>query len=282
LTRPKEYSVNFQFYNAPRIAGLALELRDASFRYGPTNPVLFTCLNFGIDCDSRIAIVGPNGVGKSTLLNLICGDLDPTTGELVTNRFLRVGRYAQHFMEVLPMKATAVEYLRERFGDISYQDSRKILGRFGLESHAHEIKIQDLSGGQKARVVFASLALEEPHVLVLDEPTNHLDSESIDALAEALREFEGGVVLVSHDARLIRDTECRLWVCDNKDVLVYDGEFDDYREELVVELVEKERAMEEEAARRAAARAKAREAAKKEREERMKKRSGGGGGGGKK
>ena len=99
--------------------------------------------------------------------------------------------------------------------------------------------IRDLSGGQKARVVLAELSLICPDVLILDEPTNNLDLESIDALAEAINEYEGGVIIVSHDERLIRETDCQLWVIENKQIVEFDGEFDDYREEILSLLGEK-------------------------------------------
>jgi ATP-binding cassette subfamily F protein 1 len=119
-----------------------------------------------------------------------------------------------------------------------YQNARKLLGRYGLSGHAHTIKIKDLSGGQKSRVVFAELACREPDVLIMDEPTNNLDIESIDALADAINEFTGGVILVSHDARLIRETNCQLWVVEDKAINEVDGEFDDYRKEILEALGE--------------------------------------------
>jgi ATP-binding cassette subfamily F protein 1 len=103
----------------------------------------------------------------------------PAAGEIVRNRFLRIGKYSQHFVDILPMDVTPVEYLQSNWSGNSYQEVRNLLGTFGLGGHAHTIPIRDLSGGQKARVVFASLSLQNPHVLFLDEPTNHLDIESV-------------------------------------------------------------------------------------------------------
>ncbi len=100
-------------------------------------------------------------------------------GEIVRNRFLRIGKYSQHFVDVLPMDVTPVEYLQSTYSGRTYQEVRNLLGTFGLGGHAHTIPIRDLSGGQKARVVFASLSLQNPHILFLDEPTNHLDIESV-------------------------------------------------------------------------------------------------------
>ncbi|CAM9755499.1 unnamed protein product [Discosporangium mesarthrocarpum] len=109
--------------------------------------------------------------------------------------------------------------------------------------------MRDLSGGQKARVVFCELSLQAPHVLFLDEPTNNLDIESIDALCDALREYNGGVVVVTHDARLIEATECRLWIVDEQAVTPWEGEFDEYREHLLAKMEQK--IVEQEAARAA-------------------------------
>lgn len=238
VTRPREYTVSFKFTNPPELAPPILSVSNVSFQYNPKAPYLFKDISFGIDQTSRIAIVGPNGAGKSTLLNLCIGTLQPTSGEIERNRFLNIGKYSQHFLDVLPMDKSPVDFLTSQFGDLGYQPARALLGRFGLEGHAHTIPCRDLSGGQKARVVFASLALEAPHIMVLDEPTNNLDIESIDALADALNIYTGGVVLVSHDSRLIRSVNCTLWVCDKQTVKPFDGDIDDYRDTFLKELEE--------------------------------------------
>lgn len=118
------------------------------------------------------------------------------------------------------------------------QKSRKLLGSCGLASHAHTIPIRDLSGGQKARVALAELISSFPDIIILDEPTNNLDIESIDALAVAIQEYKGGVIIVSHDARLITATECQLYVVENKGLRKFDGDFEDYKDEVMQELEE--------------------------------------------
>lgn len=239
LLKPKEYKVKFSFPNPPPLKPPILGLYDVDFNY-PGQPALFRKLNFGIDMTSRVAIVGPNGIGKSTFLNLLVAKVEPVTGEQRKNHRLRIGHYHQHSADQLELGESPVEYLQRLF-NLPYQEARRTLGRYGLESHAHTIKIRDLSGGQKARVAFGELSLRQPDVLILDEPTNNLDIESIDALADALNEYEGGVVLVSHDSRLIREANCTLWIIEEQSINEIDGEFDDYKTEVLEKLEETER-----------------------------------------
>ncbi|XP_068455201.1 ATP-binding cassette sub-family F member 1 isoform X1 [Clinocottus analis] len=236
LKRPKEYTVKFTFPNPPPLSPPILGLHSVDFSYAVNKP-LFKNVDFGIDMESRICIVGPNGVGKSTLLLLLTGKIHPTKGEMRKNHRLKVGFFNQQYADQLNMEETATEYLMRNF-NLPYQDGRKCLGRFGLESHAHTIQISKLSGGQKARVVFAELSCRQPDVLILDEPTNNLDIESIDALSEAINEYKGAVIIVSHDARLITETQCQMWVVEDSSVNQIDGDFDDYKREVLESLGE--------------------------------------------
>uniref|UniRef100_A0A8C1YJ69 ATP-binding cassette, sub-family F (GCN20), member 1 n=1 Tax=Cyprinus carpio TaxID=7962 RepID=A0A8C1YJ69_CYPCA len=236
LKRPREYTVKFTFPNPPPLSPPILGLHSVDFCYGGQKP-LFKNVDFGIDMDSRICIVGPNGVGKSTLLLLLTGKLNPTKGEMRKNHRLKVGFFNQQYADQLNMEESPTEYLQRNF-NLQYQDARKCLGRFGLESHAHTILISKLSGGQKARVVFAELSCRQPDVLILDEPTNNLDIESIDALSEAINEYKGAVIIVSHDARLITETQCQLWVVEDQSINQIDGDFEDYKREVLEALGE--------------------------------------------
>ncbi|CAH0405829.1 unnamed protein product [Chilo suppressalis] len=236
LQKPKEYVVKFSFPDPPPLQPPILGLHNVDFNFTGQLP-LFKGVDFGIDLSSRIAIVGPNGVGKSTFLKLLVGELSPIRGELIRNHRLRIGRFDQHSGEHLTAEESPVEYLQRLFG-LQYEKARKALGTFGLASHAHTIKMKDLSGGQKARVALAELTLMAPDVVILDEPTNNLDIESIDALADAINDYKGGVVIVSHDERLIRETDCALYVIEDQTINEVDGDFDDYRKELLESLGE--------------------------------------------
>ncbi|XP_022967736.1 ABC transporter F family member 4-like [Cucurbita maxima] len=241
----RDYSVEFHFPEPTELTPPLLQLIEVSFSYPNREDFRLSNVDVGIDMGTRVAIVGPNGAGKSTLLNLLAGDLVPTEGEVRRSQKLRIGRYSQHFVDLLTMEETPVQYLLRLHPDqegLSKQEAvRAKLGKFGLPSHNHLTPIAKLSGGQKARVVFTSISMSKPHILLLDEPTNHLDMQSIDALADALDEFTGGVVLVSHDSRLISrvcedEEKSEIWVVENGTVEFFPGTFDEYKEELQREI----------------------------------------------
>jgi len=236
LERPKEYQVHFRFPETSSLTPPILGLYNIDFHY-EDQPHLFKNVEFGIDMQSRVAIVGPNGVGKSTFLKLLMGDIEPTKGEQRANRLLKIGRFDQHSGEHLTAEESAAEYLMRLF-NLPVEKARRALGSFGLASHAHTVRMKDLSGGQKSRVALAELTLSAPDVIVLDEPTNNLDIESIDALGDAIKEYDGGVIIVSHDERLIRETECQLWVIEEQTINEIEGAFDDYRKEVLDQLGE--------------------------------------------
>ncbi|KAI5684485.1 hypothetical protein M9H77_05713 [Catharanthus roseus] len=241
----RDYTVEFHFPEPTELTPPLLQLIEVSFSYPNREDFRLSNVDVGIDMGTRVAIVGPNGAGKSTLLNLLAGDLVPSEGEVRRSQKLRIGRYSQHFVDLLTMDETPVQYLLRLHPDqegLSKQEAvRAKLGKFGLPSHNHLTPITKLSGGQKARVVFTSISMSKPHILLLDEPTNHLDMQSIDALADALDEFTGGVVLVSHDSRLISrvcddEEKSEIWVVENGTVEQFPGSFEDYKDDLLKEI----------------------------------------------
>ncbi|CAO2819825.1 unnamed protein product [Amaranthus hypochondriacus] len=241
----RDYTVEFHFPEPTELTPPLLQLIEVSFSYPNRPDFRLSNVDVGIDMGTRVAIVGPNGAGKSTLLNLLAGDLYPTEGEARRSQALRIGRYSQHFVDLLMMDETPVQYLLrlhpQQEGMSKQEAVRAKLGKFGLPSHNHLTPIAKLSGGQKARVVFTSISMSKPHILLLDEPTNHLDMQSIDALADALDEFTGGVVLVSHDSRLISrvcedEERSQLWIVEDGTVRTFPGSFEEYKEDLQKEI----------------------------------------------
>ncbi|XP_076236863.1 ATP-binding cassette sub-family F member 2 [Calliopsis andreniformis] len=225
--------LNFYFPSCGTIPPPVIMVQNVSFRYNDDSPWIYKNLEFGIDLDTRIALVGPNGAGKSTLLKLLYGDLVPTSGMIRKNSHLRIGRYHQHLHELLDLDMSPLDYMMKAFPDVKEREEmRKIIGRYGLTGRQQVCPIRQLSDGQRCRVVFAWLAWQVPHLLLLDEPTNHLDMETIDALADAINDFDGGMVLVSHDFRLINQVAEEIWVCENGTVTKWSGNILDYKEHL--------------------------------------------------
>jgi len=183
--------------------------------------------------DTRLALVGPNGAGKSTLLKLLYGELFPTEGMIRKNSHLRIARYHQHLHELLDLDLSPLEYMMNSFPEVKEREEmRKIIGRYGLTGRQQVCPIRQLSDGQRCRVVFAYLAWQTPHLLLLDEPTNHLDMETIDSLADAINNFDGGMVLVSHDFRLISQVAQEIWICENGKATKWESTILDYKEHL--------------------------------------------------
>jgi ATP-binding cassette subfamily F protein 1 len=204
---------------------------NLTFAYNSIETTIFENLSIGVHIGEKKVIVGNNGSGKSTLLKILSNEITIPAENLKHDARIKVGKYNQHFEDSLPMDKTPVEYLQTIFIYDSIETIRKRLSNFNLESKAHNTKIADCSGGQKSRICFS--VLSDCDILLLDEPTNHLDMETIQGLSDALINFPGGIILVSHDAKLIQDLDCQLWVCNNKTITRYDGDFEDYREELI-------------------------------------------------
>jgi len=228
-----QHSVSFYFLSCGEIPPPVIMVENVSFRYNENTEYIYKNLEFGCDLDTRLALVGPNGAGKSTLLKLIYGELIPTEGMIRRHNHLKMARYHQHMHEILEMDLSPLDYMLKCFPHIKERDEmRKVIGRYGITGKAQTAPMKQLSDGQKCRVVFAYLSHQVPHMLLLDEPTNHLDMETIDALADAIKEFEGGVILVSHDFRLIDQVAETIWICEKQTVNKWDGNILSYKEHL--------------------------------------------------
>jgi len=189
-------------------------IRFENVSFGYSDKKIIDQVSFGLDSESRICLVGLNGSGKSTLIKLISGEIQPTEGEIIIKEGIKFGYYNQHFEQQLPFDKSPVEFLQDYIPDM--QEVRKYLGTIKLEGTAHNKKIGELSGGQKARVAMVKLIIERPHFLLFDEPTNHLDIETVEVLIESLQSFKGGVLLITHESELINSLDTRLWYM-NKD-----------------------------------------------------------------
>jgi len=228
-----QHSVSFNFLSCGELPPPVIMIENVSFRYNENTPFIYKNLEFGMDLDTRLALVGPNGAGKSTLLKLIYGDLIPTEGMIRRHNHLKMARYHQHLHELLEMDLSPLDYMLKMFPKIKERDEmRKVIGRYGITGKAQTAPIKQLSDGQKCRVVFAWLSHQVPHMLLLDEPTNHLDMETIDALADAINNFDGGVVLVSHDFRLIDQVAETIWICEKQTVTKWEGGILEYKDSL--------------------------------------------------
>ena len=223
-----EKALDFKFPDPGNLSPPVLQCNELAFGY-PGCEVLYEGVDLGVDLESRVALVGPNGAGKSTLLKILTGDLQPLVGSIRPHAHLRISKFSQHFIDVLDLQMNPIDYFMDIWKDLTLPEARKFLGRFGITGQVQTTKMEHLSDGQKSRVVLAKMAKETPHILFLDEPTNHLDMESIDSLAKAINNFEGGMVLVSHDMRLISQVAKEIWICDNRTVSKYCGEIHDFK-----------------------------------------------------
>lgn len=227
----QEKALDFKFPDPSKLAPPVLQCNDITFGY-PGCEILYSHVDFGIDLDSRVALVGPNGAGKSTLLKIMTGELAPLTGAVRPHAHLRISKFTQHFLDVLDLTVSPLDYFLSLWPDMTRDEGRKFLGRYGISGSVQTQLMEQLSDGQKSRVVLAKMAKESPHVLFLDEPTNHLDMESIDSLARAINNFSGGMMLVSHDMRLISQVAKEIWLCDKRTVTKYVGEINDFKMQL--------------------------------------------------
>jgi ATP-binding cassette subfamily F protein 3 len=220
--------VRFDFPQPEKLAPPLIVLDHVNVGYSPEISIL-KGLSQRIDAEDRIALLGANGNGKSTFAKLISGRLSPQQGEISHSKKLKVGYFAQHQVDEFDLEATGFEHVLRKSPNLSPTQARSLLAGFGLMGQKADVKVRNLSGGEKARLNLTLICLEKPNILVLDEPTNHLDMDSRQALMMALNAFQGAVILVTHDWDLLASTMDQLWLVADHKVTNFEGDLEDYR-----------------------------------------------------
>jgi len=232
---PIEEKITFNFPSPELLASPIETLDEVSVGY-PGGPLVLAKLDLRIDMEDRIALLGQNGNGKSTFIRLISQRLEPRDGKLKKTPRLRVGYFSQDQEEGLDYEATPFDHMNRALGPGTQEHKvRAQLGRFGFSRDRANLKVGVLSGGEKTRLLLALATRNAPHMLLLDEPTNHLDMDARESLIEAINDFEGAVVLVSHDTHLVKMVADQLWVVAGGKVTPFDGDIDDYQAKLLRE-----------------------------------------------
>jgi ATP-binding cassette, subfamily F, member 3 len=221
------HTPSFNFPSPEELAPPLVVLDKVSIGYD--DKTVLRGLDLRLDPDDRIALLGANGNGKSTLAKLLAGRLTAQSGEMRKSGKLKVGYFAQHQADEFDLSLTVLQQAQRWMPRVVEERVRAHLGRFGFGGERADTRVNDLSGGEKARLLFAMISRDAPHILILDEPTNHLDVDSRQALIQALAEFNGAVVLVSHDPHLVQATADRLWLVSDGTASPFDGDMDDYR-----------------------------------------------------
>ncbi|HAB39082.1 MAG TPA: glycosyl transferase family 1 [Rhodobacteraceae bacterium] len=234
ISSPQEAGLRrFDFPNPEELSPPIVHLDGTSTGYGKTT--VLSNLSLRIDQDDRIALLGKNGQGKSTLAKLLSGRLPALKGTITKSNKLRIGYFAQHQVDELFIDETPLDHLRRERPQEGPARWRSRLSGFGLNADQADTLVAKLSGGQKARLSLLLATLEAPHILILDEPTNHLDIESREALVVALTNYTGAVILVSHDMHLLELVADRLWLVSNGTVKPYGDDLESYRKMLLNE-----------------------------------------------
>jgi len=233
-TMVNEHTVPFHFPKPDPLSSPLIAIDGASVGYEEDKPIL-KHLDLRIDMDDRIALLGANGNGKSTFAKLLAQKLKPMAGKVQKSRKLNVGYFAQHQLDELKGQNSPLDHLRELMPDAIESKVRARLGSFGFGADKADRPVESLSGGEKARLMFALSTFGAPQLLILDEPTNHLDVDSREALIHAINEYDGAVLLISHDRHLVGACVDTLWIVEKSDVQPFDGDLEDYKQHLLRE-----------------------------------------------
>ncbi len=222
----------FKFPSPKEIAPPLIKIENGSVGYDEN--VVLDNLNISIDHEDRIALLGANGEGKSTFSKLLAGKINLIKGNISKSKKLKVGFFAQHQLEELEIGKTPFEHFLKEFPSESISNIRSKLGAAGIGADISDNPVENLSGGQKARLMMALATIDAPHILILDEPTNHLDIESRESLVHAINDYTGSVIIVSHDVHLVEMVADRLWLVKDGRVSNYESDIEDYRKKLLL------------------------------------------------
>lgn len=229
-------AIKFSFPQPEPLSAPLISIQNVDVGYTEGKPIIRKIYE-SIDMDDRIALLGANGNGKSTMIKLIANKLTPMKGDMIRSGKLRIGYFSQHQTEELDVESTPYQEMArmvaKKHGSYKEPAVRAILGQFGFSKILADNRIGDLSGGEKARLLFAFMSYDAPHLLLLDEPTNHLDIDAREALVQALNNYEGAVVLVSHDPSMVERVANRLWLIKDGACNIFDGDLQDYRKFVV-------------------------------------------------
>jgi ATP-binding cassette subfamily F protein 3 len=232
---PVEEKIAFNFPPPDQLASPIETLDEVSVGYGD-GPLVLRKLDLRLDMDDRIALLGQNGNGKSTFIRLLSDRLQPREGRIKRTPKLRIGYFSQDQEESLDYEATPFQHMSSALGPGAGETRvRAQLGRFGFSRERADLKVGVLSGGEKTRLLLSLATRNAPHLLLLDEPTNHLDMDARASLVDAINDFEGAVVLVSHDTHLVKMVADQLWVVADGKVTPFEGDIDDYQARLLRE-----------------------------------------------
>ena len=227
-------TISFSFPKPNNLGTSMLTINKVDAGYNEI-PILKN-INLSISNDSRIALVGANGNGKSTLIKLIAGNLDPMKGSIIKKKNLKIGYFAQHQADELDLDKTGYQVLSEIDPEKPDLFIRGVLGRFGFDKQKSETRIENLSGGEKTRLLFCLMSYHSPDLLLMDEPTNHLDIDSRLSLINSLNEFEGAIILVSHDKDIIEKVAEQILLVKDSKVNLFVDDISDYEDILKDEL----------------------------------------------
>jgi len=260
LEEPEEEEKPFSFFfpDCGQLGQPVIKVDNVTFAY-PNKSPLFRNVDLAIDQSSRIgihiitiiiitnthyeiltALVGPNGAGKSTLLNLLQGKLRSTDGVVIVNPQLRIGVFTQYHMDSFDLKLSPLQNMMNRWPLAPEAELRSHLGRYEINGNDALKPMKFSSGGQKSRTAFACLTYTKPHILLMDEPSNHLDMRTIEALIQALKQFSGGLLIISHDQHFITSVCNEIWRVEDQKITKFDGSFEDYKQVVVKALTKKQ------------------------------------------